>query len=227
MIFDAQVIGGVGAPAIYDARRIGNGPADDGPFIDIVSYILSPQGTPYTFAYAVKFVTLFDGAQLQMPNPGEIPPYTYKSSNTAVATIDSNGRATFHNTGTVKLTITDSTGEIWSGEFSPTLYMLEGGYISPFAGAQPWCESQGRRLPTRAELSHNGSGRYPGSLFGEWGSCYTNGFTDRTDYINSWTSDVSGSYIYAVRLDSGQNITHSTASYASMQVAVLQAKPTS
>lgn len=229
MISDAQNIGGEGIAAISNPLAvIGGVPADDGPYTDIASYTTSPQGESHVFTYPDnKIVTVYDGAQIQMPDPGGVPPYTYKSSATSVATIDTTGRATFHNTGNVKLTMTDATGARWGAEFAPSLYMLDGPYISPYEDAQPWCESQGGRLPTRAELSHNGSGRFVGSLYGEWGSALRNGFTNyASGSLTSWTSDMQDpTLIYVVYLTNGQNITEHPASYATVQVAVLSKKP--
>ncbi|KAG9610163.1 hypothetical protein KCV01_g3313, partial [Aureobasidium melanogenum] len=138
----------------------------DGSVIITASDSASPKHTgSYTLTVLSRFVfdstphTMNTGTTYSRTATGGKPPYTYTSSNTAVATVDVNGRVTAHRIGSATITASDSASPQHTGSFALTVNANE--IIEDFETAPIGTISPGtwRSLPTcdyMADVGGNG-----------------------------------------------------------------------
>lgn len=152
--------------------------------------------------------TGFTGAEFSLTVTGAASDYTWSSSASSWAPVDSSGKVSFTSQGNASpVTITATP----TGGGTPLTYIFtvgswfinNGSTVMNWANASTWCTNQSLSQPTRGELTMGGDTRAVGSLWSEWGvmgNYSGSGF----DSGYHWTSEADGiGYYYGVGLYNG------------------------
>lgn len=152
--------------------------------------------------------TGFTGAEFSLTVTGAASDYTWSSSASSWAPVDSSGKVSFTSQGNASpVTITATP----TGGGTPLNYIFtvgswfinNGSTVMNWANASTWCTNQSLSQPTRGELTMGGDTRAVGSLWSEWGvmgNYSGSGF----DSGYHWTSEADGiGYYYGVSLYNG------------------------
>ncbi|CNI61947.1 Ig domain-containing protein [Yersinia ruckeri] len=152
--------------------------------------------------------TGFTGAEFSLTVTGAASDYTWSSSASSWAPVDSSGKVSFTSQGNASpVTITATP----TGGGTPLTYIFtvgswfinNGSTVMNWANASTWCTNQSLSQPTRGELTMGGDTRAVGSLWSEWGvmgNYSGSGF----DSGYHWTSEADGiGYYYGVSLYNG------------------------
>ncbi|WP_391595499.1 hypothetical protein [Yersinia aldovae] len=138
--------------------------------------------------------TGFTGAEFSLTINGAASDYTWSSSASSWAPVDSVGKVSFTqkgNSSPVTITATPKGGG------TPLTYIFtvgswfinNGSTLMNWANASTWCTNQSLSQPTRGELTRGSGTRAVGSLWSEWGSMgnYSGSGFDNDGY---WTSEL-------------------------------------
>ncbi|EKA7110280.1 hypothetical protein OL205_004369, partial [Salmonella enterica] len=173
---------------------------------------VSVNGT--TFAVNDGFPsTGFTGAEFSLMVTGAASDYTWSSSASSWAQVDSSGKVSFTSKGNASpVTITATP----TGGGTPLTYIFTVGSwfnnsltFMTWANASTWCTNQSLSQPTRGELTMGLHTRAVGSLWSEWG--------DMGNYSGSgffshlyWASEVNGvgNHYYVNLIDGNVLLSH-------------------
>lgn len=189
-ITDKSVIGGSVYGKVWTSRDIGGGGVPTG--FNVTSYTVSP-GTDEAFTFKITdaLITCWDGARMQLVVENGTEPFSYESSDSTIAEIDSAiGIVTWHDTGAVTFTVTDSAGATAPVVFSPAkLFVIAGLGVSQ-STASANCQALGGAQPLGTDVTNATARDMPavrktGTLWGEWGNAKAVGFPSTNNEI--WT----------------------------------------
>ncbi|MCU8168343.1 hypothetical protein M2H12_21890, partial [Vibrio vulnificus] len=210
------------APGTLDLLFVGqhNSNALAGAFSDQAAYCMyditvSTVKNAHTFAVDSGFpTTAFNGAQFKLNMYGDNTGYSFVSSDTINAPVDSDGVVTMRGKPTGEVTITASKDGEADFEYKFTIQLFFNGLLpgsnTPLGphGASQVCINSNYQVPTREMLSNGHSGsRSVGALLNEWGSMLSWGWrvlyqpgSSSILWLN--TSSRNGNLILSVRPES-------------------------
>ncbi|MDK9607125.1 Ig-like domain-containing protein [Lelliottia wanjuensis] len=193
-IVDVASIGGSGHGKIWDSRSIGSDEQSPPIPIAITSYRLAYKTSQeHTFSYPDEMLTtVFEGALMYInPPPGIVLPMTVTSSNPEIAEAGAGAIITWHNAGSVTLTVTDTLGNSAVATFSPRYFFVPAGENVSHSEALDNCTALGGVAPDITLLTNSTDGamsgeRKIGTLWGEWGDPRMSGWPDLGTSTQMW-----------------------------------------
>ncbi|MGL5999637.1 MAG: Ig-like domain-containing protein, partial [Pseudomonas proteolytica] len=177
----------------FTARALyGSNPTSAAWTLSIVNYppltidtsLMKFSGTLYQIPSTLRWDSKGFRLTQQRTAQGGLPPYTYTSSNPAIASVASNGTVTGLKAGTVTITVKDSAANTASYTVESTIVnyeILHSGYYMHGAASVDWLKAVGGRpLHTIPDFFYDISRQYtytPGHLKECWlGVYYNEGF---------------------------------------------------